>query len=338
MSLQEITAERLNGYYPFEPSVVDVVSEVAERQAAQPDYRKFLAQVAIGEPFVHHGRASSSPVELLDIRPTRDFDDRSAMVYHLPMATPLDTNMLYQIGTIAAANPETRIIAAGNPGGIGYPIGKLDGAERLTARFGDFKPQLYQVFDYLKRQGIDHVNHVGYSLGAEKAMTAAGSDSHEVGVSVAIEPVAVVRRSRLELGMDFASTAKMLGEYVDANGLEAFKKARRDAIGGKSLGLNYLVGVVGRATNRAIASGLTLPRFHERAISALARQADMTAVISFGAESELARNQETVSIVDDLQRRFTDDRVKSMSLPGQKHALANDLALHSAIVTQGLRT
>lgn len=326
------TAERLQQYYPFDQEVIDAVSAVAERQAADTDYNDLFQRVGIEEPKIHRGLENYSPIQLVDIRPT-EHDEKSAMVIHLAMANPLDPNQLYQIGTIAAANPNTRIIAAGNPSGIGYAAGKMNHAERKAAAHGDFGPLQFQLNDYIKKQGIDQVDQVGYSYGADRAMAASTFEVYEVVNAVAIEPASVVKRSLLGLAGAFASTDKMLKHYVNANEISAFEAARKDSVGK----YNYAVVALGRLSNIAVARGLTHNLFAGRAAQALQKHPDMQATIAWGTESELAKHEALSAQVEELQDEFGYQRVDTIILPGQKHALANDLALQSAIVAQALR-
>ena len=88
------TDERLQNYYPFDQEVIDTVSAVAERQAADSHYDDFFRRVGIEKPIIHNDRENSSPIQLIDIRP-ENHDEKSAMVVHLAMANPLDPNQLY---------------------------------------------------------------------------------------------------------------------------------------------------------------------------------------------------------------------------------------------------
>jgi hypothetical protein len=115
------TSERLEGYYPFSPEVIDVVSEFAECQRHYSSYGDFFASLGIDETqkLQYDGYL---PVEIVDIRPA-EHDPEEAMIVHLAMANPLDPNQLYQVATIAGTNPDTRVVAVGNPSGGGITLG-----------------------------------------------------------------------------------------------------------------------------------------------------------------------------------------------------------------------
>lgn len=322
------TQERLEGY-GFNPHVVDTVSDFADQISQHDNYSETFEAVGIGElKTVQYD--GYMPVSLLDIRP-EEHDPKAAMFIHLAMANPLDPNQLYQIAAIAGTNPNTRIIAAGNPSGPGYNTGKLTQSQRKAVAHGDLRPVVDPMVKYAEENGIDWADQVGYSFGADRAMTAATSDAYQVRKAVAIEPASVKDRNLVKLGLAFGSTAKHLDHYVKESGTPAFEAARKDSVGAMAYNLG-----LARLSNIAIARCLSIRGFEQRTDDALEVHPETEATIAWGTESELAINGLMKPIVHRLQRSHGAQRVNPVVIEGGKHALANDIHLQAAIVLNGL--
>lgn len=354
MSIEAQTAERLQAYNtpdgnPFSPEVIDRVAELAGRQASYgEDYGRFLTDAG------YAGRRlftapNGYPVEVADFR--RENEEDGALVYHLPMANPLDPNQLYQISTIAAANPTTRIIAMGNPSGGEYEPGRFTFTKRRGIQRGDFRPLVEPILAYLDEEKVEQTDQVGYSFGADKAAETAATGEVAVSRLVTIEPV-VGRRKLPQLGRDFKATEDVLADYVDATGLDGFTAARRDSI----TAMQYAWGL-GRLSSIAIARGLARGEFGNRFYRAYTTHPDMDATLAWGSDSELSAfdsshklllmglyNNEPKAAEHDpammlmvaaaiLQEH---SRVTDMRFTGERHAMANDVHLQTAIVTQAL--
>lgn len=326
-----VIQERLQEYFPFSPEVIETVSEVAERQKTYSNYQQFFDAENIGE--IHNWQPNGlKPVSILDIRPA-EHDPNEALLLHLPMANPLDSNHVFQAATIAATNPNTRVIAIGNPSGRKFATGLLSDNNRkqLTER-GNWHSLVDPLEQYAEKERIEYIDHAGYSYGALKAVISAGRSYRQVKNVVAIEPV-VGDRSLLKLGADFLSTNKELKRYLDATELPIFLEAHKDGVGM----LAYSRGLL-RLTNIAIAHSLTHPKFDERVDDALEKKSRMNTTIVWGSESELALDGLTSAIVAKLQVKYGVTRVKAIRLAGQKHALANDVHLHAALILEGRKT
>lgn len=333
------TTERLQGYYPFDHSVVERVSLVAERQMAMPDFGDFFAHTGLTESVrkIYDGYA---PIDILDIRP-KDHDPRAAMVVHLAMANPLDPNNLYQISTIAAVHPTTRIIASANPSGFGYNSGLLNKDQRQRVAGGDFGPVVEPLMKYIEDKDnpkVETIQQVGYSYGADRAATSAKKISGSLADTshlVAIEPASVVKRSLIGISQAFGSTNKALNTYVKANELPAFISARKESVGM----LAYVSGLA-RLSNIAVARGLTDGKFNERVqaarISNSSTIEQMSTTLAWGTESELADNEAMEAIFSTLASDDSYGKVQAIRLENHKHALANDVHLQAAIVAQAL--
>ena len=179
------------------------------------------------------------------------------------------------------------------------------------------------MYRWADRAGLDSVEHVGYSFGADLASQAVLSGEHAVRSMVAIEPV-VKRRGVARLGGDFKTTAEALDMYVDAVQLEGFAAARADSIGG----MTYNIGLV-RPTNAAVTMGLARALFSARLEGALLspHRDDMNATIAWGSQSELTNTERFPAWAGVRQWKFKE----------QRHAMGNDIHLQAAIVTEALR-
>lgn len=325
LAFEARTAERLAGYYPFSQEVIDTVAEHAAYQAwaSEEDHENYLTNMGARLPRFGEGQA------VLDIQPD-EYDPAVAMVVNLPMANALDPNQQFQIATIAGTNPNTRVIAFANPSGFRYGANSISLADLGSTAEGDFTAATEVKERYLNEQGISHVNEVGYSYGADLSVASAASDRYGIHRLVAIEPASVKRRTFRELGADFASTEEALEHYVAANDLPGFVDAR-----GFSMGKTALAYAFTRPSTVATAIGIAKGRFAEHLERALqpelhARDSGLIVALAWGSQSELA---------DDaiMQTMAAEQKVNAIRLESQKHALANDLHLHAAIILEGLR-
>lgn len=62
----------------------------------------------------------------------------------------------------------------------------------------------------------------------------------------------------------------------------------------------------------------------------------MKAHLVWGTDSELATYGLMVKLTERLQAKFGVERVSSMEMIGQKHAMGDDVFLHTAMVLQNL--
>lgn len=319
------TAERLQSYYPFDQEVVDRVAEVAEEQHAT-DYKTFLDRHLTGGV---ENESQLRKTNILDHLPD-DCDPKSALMIYLAMGQPLDPNNLYQIATIAAVNPNHRIVVAANPSSPTYHAPHYSREQRKAIAEGNLAPVAEPMLRHAEANDshkIEIAPQYGYSFGADVAMEAASSQAFEVPHAIAIEPAAVVERSVGQLGSAFRESGKALKGYVEQSG-PGFRAARDE-----SIKLGFFAGLA-RLSNLAISHGLSHEGFEGRARRALEAHPEMQATIAWGTASELADNtalrEQTLRLAEEF------GRVEAMILPEQKHALANDVHLQAAIVTQAL--
>ncbi len=324
--------ERLLEYYPrFDERIIDRVAEVAYRQRGTS-----WEKIRRGLPDTKVFSTGNFAIELMDIISANGYDE--TWVYHCPMGNPLTDRMQLRIATLAAAQPDKRIVGIGNPSGPRQGVGKLPSSTLHAVWSGDLRPTIDPAMRYLSAQNIDKATHIGFSYGAEKAAAAAQyADRYDQAVphGLFMEPVALKERGLLELGRDFNSTATALDGYVNAAanpaGVEASERAAE-----KSRGMfGYILGLL-RLSNIAIAHALTEDGFESRATEALVKQEQMKTHLVWGTESELALHALMTKVTKRLTDRFGLDRVSSMKMEGQKHAMGDDLFLHTTIVLQSL--
>lgn len=320
---------RLKEYYPgFDESVVDAVAEVAQKQRSN-SWEHIRSELPNNTVF----STDDSSIELMDIVPD-NYDE--TWVYHLPMGNPLADHMQLRVATLAVAKPDKRVIAIGNPSGPNQGIGKLSNRELHTVWTGDLRPTIDPVMRYLSSQHIEQSTQIGFSYGAEKAAAAsqyAEKYDQRVAEGLFMEPIAIKQRGLLELGRDFNSTAVALEGYVKASASNPVEAAGKRAAE-KSNGLvGYVLGLL-RLSNIAIAHALSREGFEERVDGGLTSQEQMKAHLVWGTESELATHGLMVKLADRIQAKFGSERVSTMELAGQKHAMGDDVFLHTAIVLQ----
>ncbi len=321
------TAERLAGYYPFAESTIAAVSEFAERQSRYENYSDFLAAAGATDT-VKLQFDGYHPVECIDIRPD-EHDPAEALIYHLPMANPLDANQLYQISTIAGLHPNKRIIATGNPSAGPYKGAQLNRPQRKAVAKGNLTPVVTPLIKYVEEQDIDKVQEVGYSYGAKRAQSAAAAAEYSVSDLVLLEPV-VGKRLLLKLGYDFIRTGKPLKGYVDAVELPTFKDARHDSVTPAQFNRSIF-----SLSNIAIARALTRPDFANSTSDAFLEHPEMQLTVAWGSESEMAKDKLLRESIRQMSE-YRSGQIYSMRMVGQRHALANDIHLQAAIIFEAL--
>lgn len=323
----EAEISRLQSYYPFDMDVLENVATIAEQQRAST-----WQQIQAGLPDTQIFRPiGGKPIEVLDILP-QDYD--SVHVYHLPMGNGLDENMKLGIATLAAAEPNKRLIAAGNPGAPGQSSGKLRVRDLPRVWSGDMRPTVDPLMQYLNRKRIRQVDHTGGSCGADRAATAVGyaeKYDHQVSHVVLMDPASVVRRSLLGLGRQFQKSAAPMEGYVQAAESQPYFDARKQA----DKTNHDPIGNIGllRASNIAIAHALSLDGFETRVAKALDGQKNMRTDIIWGTESELAAHSAMLAVTRRLSDQYG-NRVRATAVKGHKHAMYCDIFLQVALILQ----
>lgn len=333
---------RLMTIHPeLDPAVADRAATVAEMQQSEvfKHYSEFVRTVGRASVRSYLDETTNSKISLFDIVPNGDYDEDYARVYHLPMGNGIDPNQIYTAATIFAAEQNTRLIAVGNPGSIyalksGYQGGKLGAESRKQVAAGDFGSTVTSLLAFLESEGINSTDHIGYSYGADKAVSASllsANYDQEVETTVVIEPASVVKRSLGKLGLDFMKSNAAMAGYVEANADNHYDAARKRSPGA----LRYPTALV-RGTNIAIAKGIAKGGFEQRANAALEANDELVMPIIWGSDSELAVDAVVTDIAQNLAEIHGANRVEAHRVVGGRHALANDLALQSALILNAL--
>jgi hypothetical protein len=328
------TRQRLEAYWPsFDADVLDTVAEAVDHQSDYGSYQVYFDDMGVGEPEVFR-TDSTKPISVVDVRPA-EHHGKHALWVHFPMANPADPNQRFQLAMLAATNPHTRIIGIGNPGGAGYGTGKLSFVQAWDVAHGKGLGALVEAgHRYAELQGIEIADETGFSYGALKSVISAAMAPYDVGSTVVIEPVLGLRKFG-RLKSDFELTAEHIDAYIDAAAMPLYEDARADC----NKGLRFDVAFV-RASNLAITNALKQVEFEQVAAYALELNETMHLTVASGSESELC----IAGLADAMHRNLRQDysaiennRVHTIRLPDQYHALANDPALHAALVLQGTR-
>ncbi len=332
------TQERLAAYGNFSTAVVDRVCEVTEQQQSMT-YEEFLAEYNVPDKPETVCFDGQKPIQVLDFIPAKgtDCDEKEARVARLAIEGSVDDlNQVYQMASIFAFDPTTRLIAIGGPGALGHGAGKVSRSDAGEVWNGKLKPIVEPSLRYLARERIERVKNFGFSSGASTTLVAsAEADDHEVIETRVIEPVDNVFRGPkwvavASLAIDLAKTFGPLEGYVEASGVPAFIEARDESPIMPSMALGLL-----RLTNLAMAGALAGDFFDKRARNALGNQPDSRLVAIWGTDSELAWDSNMIKTMSALMREpGFKDRVFSLRMEKGKHNMVNDLALQVAAVHQ----
>lgn len=325
------TAERLAHYNLFSKETIDRVATLAQTQASYPTYQDFFRAVGLNEVKFHTDKKGRG-VSYVDI-PARE-TEKGIIVYHLPMANPLDPNQLYQVATVASILPEYRIIAFGNPAGKPYNFKKqnLRFKDRLAIAFTTRRRVLVAAeLDYLASQNITTMYQVGYSYGALKALLESryAPEGSLRGIYT-LEPVAHPRYPQ-QLAADFQRTLKPLGDYVNRTGLQTFLDARRDSANTVA----YTKGLT-RQINIAIGYMLSRVDFLPLLNQVLVRHPSAKAWVAWASKSELGNDAHLSTRLEKLNQE--NPNIRGYRLEGDAHAVANDVHLTAALLYEALNS
>lgn len=330
--VSDAVSERLSNYYGFQPTIIERVSEVAERQDGLT-YAEFLKEFQVPE-VVTHTPDDQKAVDVLDLRPADD-DGRDAVVLYLPMGSGLTPNKIVRATTLYAANPQDRLIVVGN---AGIPFrdsrGKVALKDMRKVAQGNLAPIVESALDYIEKQNIEGVDYLGYSLGADKALESAAQAArfdHEAFSVVAAEPASAVKRNLLTLTGAFMATDAGYRDYLKVCDTPLLKESRELS----ETMISYTAGLA-RLSNVAIANGLAHDGFKARVEAALETDTTLFVHVMWGSESELAIDGVMCSTLADLRQREGAWRVRQTRFSGQKHGMADDISLHAAMMLHGL--
>ena len=325
-------SQRLAAYYDFDPNILDRLDTVAADQNAASGFQELADRydIADGPTKVLPGGAKK-PIEVLAIGGYAT----EMQVLHLPMGNPVDTNMAMR-GLRLYGVTERPLLLVGNPAKPGRGVGGLAHDDWRKVATGDLRPTVDPLFRHLREAGVRAADHLGYSYGADKAVTAAqygGDYNVQTARAVAIETAALFKRNLAVMGLVFASTNKHTKEYAEQAASVPYRDARKSAA---SVGI-YALGLL-RPSNIAIAASLARDGFADRARAALIAQEDLRMAIGWGSADEFGNDKRLPGLVDELQHEAAfGERVSAMRLKGMHHAGSEDIDLHAAVMVQGLQ-
>ena len=335
MNLQK----QLENYHAFDEQVIEaVVRSAYDQDHERISFGALAARYGIAnEPDIIPGTDEHNAFQVLRIIPNRNtFSENEARVYWPGMATPIDPNLIVRGLRLAAADPTKQLILTGNPSSLSSPYNKLGATARREVARGNLSPAVEPVLRYLGKLGITDVEHIGYSLGADKAAVASacsGAFDMCVRNGVFIESITTERRSLLSLATRFAKTTSTLEANVKASNSDVLLEARQLSNQGF---IRYTLGYFD-PTNVAIVRCLTGQGFVHRMLDALRLQTELRAVIACGTASELTPYAVMQRIADELKHSEFGQRVSTLLIEGMNHNSCENINLHAAIVLQGIR-
>lgn len=329
--------ERLESYQVFDEQVIEAVVRAAHDQG-RISFGSLARRYGIAnEPDIIPGTVEHNDFQVLRIIPKgNDFNETQARVYWPGIATPIDPNLIVRGLRLAAADPTRQLILTGNPSSLRSSYNKLGAAARHEVARGNLSPAVEPVLRYLGRLGITEVEHIGYSLGADKAATAsarAGDFDICVRNGVFIESITAERRSLLSLAIRFAKTTSTLEANVKASNSDVLLEARQLSDHGF---IRYALGYFD-PTNVAIVRCLTGQGIVQRTLDALRLQPELRAAIVWGAASELTPLAVMQRVARELEHSEFGQRISTLVIEGMGHNSCENINLHAAIVLQGIR-
>jgi pimeloyl-ACP methyl ester carboxylesterase len=325
--------KRLRKAYDFEPNIINQVVEAAADQDIT--YKEFVTKYKVSQPKSYKPKGLPA-VQLLDLQPRAEPIVREVAVLHLPMANGLTRNKVFRSVVWHLANPHQRLIVFANPGVVGKDhYGKPQARHLLKVARGDLKPVVASSLEYLKEQQITKTAQFGYSFGADRALAmTALAPQYDITVDklAIIEPASVVSKRFLRLAHDFNAGGKGLKQTLRQTDSLLLRESRQRRNEHIIPGMTALL----RPTNLAIARALSKGGFEHRLKEALEAQPTMKVYIAWGSESELSPDE----LMQELTRKYAQQhpgRIAHARLRGN-HSMADDVALHAAIMLQATHT
>lgn len=333
MGLMHSISKRLYDAQVFDAEIIEAVTRVATDQDIS--YREFKERYKVA-PLERYKPTGLPAVQVLDLKPRIAYDVSTASVLHLPMANGLTRNKIFRAGILHLADPSQRLIVFANPG---IPLRDSSGKPRLrhlpkVAR-GDLAPVVASSLAYLEAQHITSIVQYGYSFGADRALAlAAEAAAHSIRVdkSVVADPASIKRRNLLRLVRDFNAGGKSLKKTLQA----VDSRLLRDSRPRSSEHPLLVMGSLLRPANLAVARALSKGGFEGRLRAALQAQPDMKVQLVWGGESELSDDSIMQALADEYARIYP-KRVAHTRIANHNHSMADDVALHAAIMLQASR-
>lgn len=331
------TAYRLNNYYDFDADILHSVDEAASRQN-ELSFKELAQQYGIENgPEKILPDSAAKPVEVVTIKPKSDYDETHARVYHASFAYPANENTAMHAMRLFEADPREQVVVIGNPAMPFASASKMSFRESFdVVHTGSFRPAVDGLLKYLEQNRITHTEHVGYSYGADKAVTAAQFSelyNQSAEKAVLIEPASIVKRSIKRLAQAFSASGAEQHRYIVQSASKPYDEIWDQDNLLKTVG--WMAGML-RVSNIAIAKAMAEGSFGRRTDEAMRANPSLRATIAWGSSSELAPDADMMRTTNQL-RAAHKMRVSTMRLEGMHHAAVDDIDLNAAIVLQGLR-
>lgn len=324
-------AARLYATHDFEDEIVDCVVRAAEHQ--EVGYAEFVKRYDVGKP-VRYKPKGLPAIQVLDIKPKGSYDPAQATILHLPMANGLTRNKIFRATVLHMADPTRRLIVFANPGVvIRDHYGKPRTRHLRRIARGDLTPIVASSLAYVAAQGISSVIQCGYSFGADRALAmtaeAAAADIKVTKLIVA-DPASLTPQSLGSLAKSFRASGRGLQQTLQQADSLTLRQSRTHL----SEHPFWVTSALLRPTNIAIALALAKGGFESRLAKAMQAQPGMAVHIIWGSESELAQDELMEALVVRYEQLHP-GRLSHSRIIGKNHSMADDVAVHAAIMLPG---
>ena len=334
------TSDRLRRYYDFDSQILENISRSANDQN-QLSFRELATRYGIADgPSVTTGPLGSHPLEILEFVPAMEYDSNYSRIYHTGIGNSVGGPLRMHGIRLFGADPTQRLIMIGNPSSLGHAPGKLSLKQSgAVMRTNSLAPAVSGLHEYLSSRGIKFAAHIGYSYGADKALTTTLTAPHygqTVDKLVAVEPVTIVPQNLMFLLKKFIATRHQQPRYVEQSDSKPYDELWHDDSLLKFAA--YSAGLL-RLSNIAVARVLTKGGYSTRLKQALAANSDLQTVTAWGTESELIRDSLAFVTLSRFAKHNDNSgrgRSSFMRLKGMHHAGADDIDLHAAIFLEAL--
>ena len=334
------TSDRLQTYYDFDSQVLENISRSAYDQN-QLSFRELATKYGIADgPSVVTGPLGAHPLEILEFVPAMEYDSNYSRIYHTGIGNSVGGPLRMHGLRLFGADPTQRLIMIGNPSSLGHAPGKISFRQSgAIMRTKSLAPAVSGLHEYLSLRGIKFAAHIGYSYGADKALTASATAFHygqTVDKLVAVEPVTIAPQNLPSLLKKFIATRHQQRRYVEQSDSKPYDELWHDDSLFKFAA--YSAGLL-RLSNIAVAQVLTRGGYSTRLKQALNADSDLQAVTAWGTKSELISDSLAYVTLSRLAKHNDNSgRVRSsfMRLKGMHHAGADDIDLHAAIFLEAL--
>lgn len=328
------TAERLRAFSTdLDPNIIEYVAYNTARHVG--DLNQGALEIAGQVQTIPH--EGPVPLQVLDMVPDGEYDERSVVVVGLMWGQGLTPWVARRLALLRDCMPNDRIVALATPAGSSPRWGSLSPAQLTALKRGNFSPLVDPLLEYLQSTGVQHADLVGTSFGADElaAATAKAAD-YDIKVNrfLAIEPTSILVRHVGRLVVDFCATRYSVAPHVGVSGSASYDRLQRAEFTLSNLAALAVHSLL-RSTSRAAAAYLAGGQFGRQLKAGLASQKDTLAQIVWGTASELAPYTHAQRLVQTIQEEHG-ERVSVLWMPELGHGLCSDVALTTVLTLQGL--